>query len=438
MTERQELGSLEAMLFAHAEPVETARLADALRLDADEVTTLLQKLQKRYDEQESGMVILYFEPDRWQMTTRPYYGEMVKRILDTRRNAPLSPAALEVLAVIAYNQPVSRSFIEQVRGVDSSSTVTKLLDKGLIGGGPPGPARQAGSFPGHGHISARLWYRQSGRPATASRRGCRERRAGGDGRRRRSAGMEVIAYGHSVVPSPTDRLGAAGGALAAVRRPADTAGRSVCVPPGQRAGHGLLRTATLHALAAQGQPEALKKPASAAPPGKTVRKTADGEQASVTVEVKPAAKPAQTVARQPAAQGKPEAPKPADSVPAEGADAEGSAKKSGLPFGISARIDAAMQLLSNDPIAFARCMLGHTGWLGRHLLRSVRVSGLDIFWTVTADRPAPPPSCSAPKWRLPTICWLWSSSTSAYRVTASGSSRISPASAQGSVSSRSV
>ena len=78
MTERQELGSLEAMLFAHAEPVETARLADALRLDADEVTTLLQKLQKRYDEQESGMVILYFEPDRWQMTTRPYYGEMAQ------------------------------------------------------------------------------------------------------------------------------------------------------------------------------------------------------------------------------------------------------------------------------------------------------------------------------------------------------------------------
>ena len=64
--------------------------------------------------------------------TRSYYGEMVKRILDTRRNAPLSPAALEVLSVIAYNQPVSRSFIEQVRGVDSSSIVAKLLEKGLI------------------------------------------------------------------------------------------------------------------------------------------------------------------------------------------------------------------------------------------------------------------------------------------------------------------
>ena len=79
MTERQELGSLEAMLFAHAEPVETARLADALRLDTDETAELLQKLQKLYDERESGMVLLYFEPDRWQMTTRPYYGEMVKR-----------------------------------------------------------------------------------------------------------------------------------------------------------------------------------------------------------------------------------------------------------------------------------------------------------------------------------------------------------------------
>lgn len=132
MNNAQRLGALEAMLFAHAEPVETARLADALRLTAEETQELLETLRQRYDEQESGLALLYFAPDRWQMTTRPYYGEMVKRILDTRRNAPLSPAALEVLAVIAYNQPVSRSFIEQVRGVDSSSTVTKLLEKGLI------------------------------------------------------------------------------------------------------------------------------------------------------------------------------------------------------------------------------------------------------------------------------------------------------------------
>ena len=98
MNEAQQTGALEAMLFAHAEPVETERLADALRLSVQDTEELLHGLQQRYDEQESGLAILHFEPDRWQMTTRPYYGEVVKRVLDTRRNAPLSPAALEVLA----------------------------------------------------------------------------------------------------------------------------------------------------------------------------------------------------------------------------------------------------------------------------------------------------------------------------------------------------
>lgn len=132
MNERQKLGAMEAMLFANGEPVEAGRLAEAMRITPEEAQELLRTLQGEYDARESGMVLLRFEGDRWQLTTRPYYGDIVKRILDTRHNAPLSPAALEVLAVIAYNQPVSRSFIEQVRGVDSSSTVTKLLERGLI------------------------------------------------------------------------------------------------------------------------------------------------------------------------------------------------------------------------------------------------------------------------------------------------------------------
>ena len=131
MNEQQRLGALEAMLFAHGEPVALDRLAEAMHTEPIQAQVLLEKLQRQYDERNSGLVILNFE-DRWQMATRPYYGEIVKRILDTRRNAPLSPASLEVLAVIAYNQRVSRSFIEQVRGVDSSSTVAKLLEKGLI------------------------------------------------------------------------------------------------------------------------------------------------------------------------------------------------------------------------------------------------------------------------------------------------------------------
>lgn len=132
MNERQKLGAMEAMLFANGEPVEAGRLAEAMRVTLEQAQELLRTLQSEYDSRDSGMVLLRFDGDRWQLTTRPYYGEVVKRILDTRHNAPLSPAALEVLAVIAYNQPVSRSFIEQVRGVDSSSTVAKLLERGLI------------------------------------------------------------------------------------------------------------------------------------------------------------------------------------------------------------------------------------------------------------------------------------------------------------------
>ena len=132
MNEQQKLGALEAMLFANGEPVEDARLAEAMRIEPAQAEDLLRTLQAEYDTRDSGLMLLQFEGGRWQMASRPYYGEVVKRILDTRHNAPLSPAALEVLAVIAYNQPVSRSFIEQVRGVDSSSTVSKLLERGLI------------------------------------------------------------------------------------------------------------------------------------------------------------------------------------------------------------------------------------------------------------------------------------------------------------------
>lgn len=252
MTERQELGSLEAMLFAHAEPVETARLADALRLDTDETSELLQKLQKLYDERESGMVLLYFEPDRWQMTTRPYYGEMVKRILDTRRNAPLSPAALEVLAVIAYNQPVSRSFIEQVRGVDSSSTVTKLLDKGLIEEArPPGSAWQTGCVSGHGYLFAGVRSGQPGRPAAAARRNTGKQRAGGSRGRRRPVGMEVIAYGHSFLHSAADWLGIADIPAAFGRRTAAAAGHTGGAQAGGGIRQSLLRAAAIHPLAAR-------------------------------------------------------------------------------------------------------------------------------------------------------------------------------------------
>ena len=108
---KQTKAAVEAMLFAHAEPVTAERLAGVLGVEEDAVSRLLLSLRDDYEAEDRGLVLLQY----------------IKDIMDTRRNTPLSPAALEVLAIIAYNQPVSRSFIEQVRGVDSSSTVQTLV-----------------------------------------------------------------------------------------------------------------------------------------------------------------------------------------------------------------------------------------------------------------------------------------------------------------------
>lgn len=125
-----------------------------------------------------------------------------------------------------------------------------------------------------------------------------------------------------------------------------------------------------------------EKPDTSPPP--TVIKTVDGEKASVTIKVEPDKSALPAPAPRPAATtAQAEAKTTPASAPEETPPAQDS--KGGLPFGISDHIDAAMQLLSDDPMAFAKCMLGHTGWLGRRLLRTVRVQHLDVFWTVTAD-----------------------------------------------------
>ena len=112
---KQTKAAVEAMLFAHAEPVTAERLAGVLGVEEDAVSRLLLSLRDDYEAEDRGLVLLQLE-DRWQLATKTAYAPYIKDIMDTRRNTPLSPAALEVLAIIAYNQPVSRSFIEQVRG----------------------------------------------------------------------------------------------------------------------------------------------------------------------------------------------------------------------------------------------------------------------------------------------------------------------------------
>lgn len=128
---KQYKAAVEAMLFAHAEPVSSEKIATMLEIEEPVVERLLLSLQDDYDKTERGLCLLQLE-NRWQLATKKQYGDYVKKILETRRNTPLSPAALETLTIIAYNQPVSRSFVEQVRGVDSSSTVNSLVEKGLV------------------------------------------------------------------------------------------------------------------------------------------------------------------------------------------------------------------------------------------------------------------------------------------------------------------
>jgi segregation and condensation protein B len=131
MNQKQYKAAVEALLFAHGEPVTAQRLADTLGSPTSEVEMALDALRERYERADSGLCLLHLD-ERWQLATKQEYGQFIKRILDTRRNTPLSPAAMETLTIVAYNQPVSRSFIEQVRGVDSSSSVSSLMEKGLI------------------------------------------------------------------------------------------------------------------------------------------------------------------------------------------------------------------------------------------------------------------------------------------------------------------
>lgn len=121
----------EAILFASGEPVELERLAQALEVDKSTVQKILHNMAERINGGSGGLQLLHID-DAWQLATRAEYAPAVKRALDIRRNMPLSPAAMEVLSIIAYNQPVTRGYIEQVRGVDSSGIVASLCSKGLV------------------------------------------------------------------------------------------------------------------------------------------------------------------------------------------------------------------------------------------------------------------------------------------------------------------
>lgn len=121
----------EAVLFSVGEPIELERIAAALEIESESTEQLLMNLSASLDERGSGICLLKLG-NKYQLSSRAQFAPQIRSVLEVKRNAPLSQAAFEVLAVIAYNQPVTKSFVEQVRGVDCSGVIATLCQKKLI------------------------------------------------------------------------------------------------------------------------------------------------------------------------------------------------------------------------------------------------------------------------------------------------------------------
>lgn len=122
---------IEAIMFAYGEPIGIDKLSEASQIDKDTTAKLVNQLERRYNVQGSGLRIIRLN-NTYQIATRPETAPYVKAALDNYRQTPLSQAAMECLAIIAYNQPVTKGFVEQIRGIDSSSVVNTLVDRGLV------------------------------------------------------------------------------------------------------------------------------------------------------------------------------------------------------------------------------------------------------------------------------------------------------------------
>lgn len=126
---------IEAVLFAAGHPVTYAKLAEVLDSTESRIRDVVYEYAEEYNSPstrlERGIILLCFD-DCCQLSTRESYGDYVRSALGIRRGGNLSPSSLEVLAIIAYNEPVTRAYVDLVRGVDSSYAVGSLADKHMI------------------------------------------------------------------------------------------------------------------------------------------------------------------------------------------------------------------------------------------------------------------------------------------------------------------
>ena len=125
--------AIEAILYAAGYPMRYDKLAEVLNLSVKDVKTMVREMSEHFEKEDThhGIQLLMY-PTTCQLTTKEQYAPYIREALGIRRGGNLSASSMEVLAVVAYNQPVTRSFVDLVRGVDSSYAVNSLLDKGLI------------------------------------------------------------------------------------------------------------------------------------------------------------------------------------------------------------------------------------------------------------------------------------------------------------------
>ena len=125
--------AIEAILYAAGYPVKYTKLSEVLGLEVKDVKTMVEHMAIQYNKEDSirGINLLMFE-ETCQFCTKEQYAPYIREALGIRRGGNLSASSLEVLAVVAYNQPVTRAYVDTVRGVDSSYAMNSLIDKGLI------------------------------------------------------------------------------------------------------------------------------------------------------------------------------------------------------------------------------------------------------------------------------------------------------------------
>ena len=123
--------AVEAVLFASGEPVESEKLCEAVGIVKDQLEEALDSLADKYSKAESGITLLSLNGS-YQLATKEELASFIKAALEIKKNSVLSPAAMEALTIVAYNQPVTKGFVEHVRGVDSSGVVNLLAEAGRL------------------------------------------------------------------------------------------------------------------------------------------------------------------------------------------------------------------------------------------------------------------------------------------------------------------